>query len=112
MASVSLCYRRQLSNTERIKRFKGKAGVNRWLGKRPRVRGVAMVPSGHPHGGGSKAKGVQRHPKTYWGVFRAGLKTRAGQKPLGLIMRRRMSGRQMNKFKITRNSGRKLYGRS
>lgn len=56
---------------------KGKAGSNRWLGKRPTVRGVAMNPCDHPHGGGEGRSPVGRtRPVTPWGKAALGQKTR------------------------------------
>ncbi|MCC6142776.1 MAG: 50S ribosomal protein L2 [Candidatus Hydrogenedentes bacterium] len=54
----------------------GKAGRNRWLGKRPKVRGVVMNPVDHPHGGGEGRTSGGRHPSTPWGVPTKGKKTR------------------------------------
>merc|ERR1739845_179154 len=54
----------------------GKAGRNRWLGKRPKVRGVAKNPVDHPHGGGEGRTGVGRTPKTPWGKVALCRKTR------------------------------------
>ena len=69
---------------------KGKAGRNRWLGKRPSVRGVAMNPVDHPHGGGEGRSSGGRHPVTPWGVPTKGKRTRRGNKKSdALIMRRR-----------------------
>lgn len=69
----------------------GKAGKNRWRGIRPRVRGVAMPPSGHPHGGGEGRSGVgMPSPKTPWGKKARGVKTRIKRKYSdGLIIQRR-----------------------
>jgi large subunit ribosomal protein L2 len=69
----------------------GKAGRNRWLGKRPTVRGTAMNPVDHPHGGGEgKNKTAGRHPVTPWGVPTKGHRTRAKNNPSDrLIIRRR-----------------------
>jgi large subunit ribosomal protein L2 len=69
----------------------GKAGRNRWLGKRPTVRGTAMNPVDHPHGGGEgKNKTAGRHPVTPWGVPTKGHRTRAKNKSSDrLIIRRR-----------------------
>ena len=53
----------------------GKAGRNRWLGKRPRVRGVAMNPVDHPMGGG-EGKSSGGHPRSRKGLYSKGLKTR------------------------------------
>ncbi len=57
----------------------GKAGRNRWLGKRPQSRGVAMNPVDHPHGGGEGKSSGGRHPVTPWGVPTKGYKTRANK---------------------------------
>ncbi len=67
----------------------GKAGRSRWLGKRPAVRGVAMNPIDHPHGGGEGRTSGGRHPVTPWGVPTKGKKTRRNKKTDALIMRRR-----------------------
>lgn len=58
----------------------GKAGRNRWLGKRPKVRGVAMNPIDHPHGGGEGKTAAGRHPVTPWGQPTKGFKTRKKRK--------------------------------
>ena len=58
----------------------GKAGRNRWLGKRPSVRGVAMNPVDHPHGGGEGKTSGGRHPVTPWGRLTKGPKTRKVKK--------------------------------
>ena len=67
----------------------GKAGRNRWLGKRPRVRGVAMNPVDHPHGGGEGKSSGGRHPVTPWGVPTKGFKTRVKKASDKLIVKRR-----------------------
>jgi len=67
----------------------GKAGRNRWLGKRPRVRGVAMNPVDHPHGGGEGKSSGGRHPVTPWGVPTKGYKTRGKKSSDKLIVKRR-----------------------
>ncbi|MGB0748782.1 MAG: 50S ribosomal protein L2 [Magnetospiraceae bacterium] len=67
----------------------GKAGRKRWLGKRPAVRGVAMNPVDHPHGGGEGRTSGGRHPVTPWGKPTKGKRTRNNKKTDGLIMRRR-----------------------
>ncbi|MEQ8193299.1 MAG: 50S ribosomal protein L2 [Rhodospirillales bacterium] len=67
----------------------GKAGRNRWLGKRPSVRGVAMNPIDHPHGGGEGKTSGGRHPVTPWGKSTKGKRTRKNKKTDRLIMRRR-----------------------
>ncbi|HPB67483.1 MAG TPA: 50S ribosomal protein L2, partial [Candidatus Omnitrophota bacterium] len=67
----------QLGNVEHESRSIGKAGRNRWLGRRGHVRGVAMNPIDHPHGGGEgKAPQGNPHPVTPWGKATKGLKTR------------------------------------
>ena len=78
-----------VSNPDNQNTNKAKAGRNRWLGKRPSVRGVAMNPVDHPHGGGEGRSSGGRHPVTPWGVPTKGKRTR-GKKPSDkLIMRRR-----------------------
>ena len=67
----------------------GKAGRKRWLGKRPQVRGVAMNPIDHPHGGGEGRTSGGRHPVTPWGKPTKGKRTRSNKKTDRLIMRRR-----------------------
>ena len=68
----------------------GKAGRNRWLGRRPQVRGVAMNPIDHPLGGGEGRSSGGRHPVTPWGMPTRGYKTRDRKKASGkLIINRR-----------------------
>ena len=67
----------------------GKAGRNRWLGKRPHVRGVVMNPVDHPHGGGEGRPSGGRHPVTPWGKPTKGKRTRNNKKTDRLIVRRR-----------------------
>ena len=70
----------------------GKAGRTRWLGKRPKVRGVVMNPVDHPHGGGEGRTSGGRHPVTPWGVPTKGYKTRKKDKRSNMyIIRRRNS---------------------
>jgi large subunit ribosomal protein L2 len=80
----------QLSNVEHALIKLGKAGRSRWLGRRPTVRGSAMTPRDHPHGGGEgKAPIGHPGPKTPWGKPTLGYRTR-GRKPSDkLIVRRR-----------------------
>ena len=59
----------------------GKAGRNRWKGKRPSVRGVAMNPVDHPHGGGEGKSSGGRHPVSPWGTPAKGYRTRKKNKP-------------------------------
>ena len=66
-----------------------KAGRNRWLGKRPHVRGVVMNPVDHPHGGGEGRTSGGRHPVTPWGKPTKGKKTRSNKATDRLIVRRR-----------------------
>jgi len=67
----------------------GKAGRNRWKGKRPSVRGVAMNPVDHPHGGGEGRTSGGRHPVTPWGKSTKGKKTRNNKKTNVFILKRR-----------------------
>ena len=67
----------------------GKAGRKRWIGKRPSVRGVAMNPIDHPHGGGEGRTSGGRHPVSPWGKPTKGKRTRSNKKTDSLIMRRR-----------------------
>ena len=78
-----------VSNPDKANSKLGKAGRNRWLGKRPSVRGVAMNPVDHPHGGGEGRSSGGRHPVTPWGVSTKGKRTRNNKKTDRLIMRRR-----------------------
>jgi large subunit ribosomal protein L2 len=67
----------------------GKAGRSRWLGKAPSVRGTAMNPVDHPHGGGEgKTKGG-RHPVTPWGMPTKGYKTRKSKRSSRFIVERK-----------------------
>ena len=79
-----------LSNADRKNTIIGKAGRNRWLGRRPHVRGVAMNPVDHPHGGGEGKTSGGRHPVTPWGKPTKGKKTRNKKKLSSkFIIRRR-----------------------
>jgi len=78
-----------VSNSDQGNIKLGKAGRNRWLGKRPSVRGVAMNPVDHPHGGGEGRTSGGRHPVTPWGRPTKGAKTRHNKKTDRLIVRRR-----------------------
>ena len=79
-----------VSNPEHSLRSIGKAGAKRWMGIRPSVRGVAMNPVDHPHGGGEGKTSGGRHPVTPWGVPTKGYKTRKKTKSSNrLIVRRR-----------------------
>jgi large subunit ribosomal protein L2 len=70
----------QLGNVEHEGISIGKAGRSRWLGRRPKVRGVAMNPIDHPHGGGEGKSSGGRHPSTPWGKPTKGYKTRKVKK--------------------------------
>jgi large subunit ribosomal protein L2 len=79
----------EVGNKEHSNVSLGKAGRNRWLGKRPKVRGVAMNPNDHPHGGGEGKTSGGRHPSTPWGKPTKGYKTRKKKPSDRLIVRRR-----------------------
>jgi large subunit ribosomal protein L2 len=78
-----------VSNQDQANIKLGKAGRNRWLGKRPSVRGVAMNPVDHPHGGGEGRTSGGRNPVTPWGKPTKGARTRGKKKSDALIVRRR-----------------------
>ena len=79
----------EVSNGEHSLRSLGKAGAKRWKGVRPTVRGVAMNPVDHPHGGGEGRTSGGRHPVTPWGTPTKGYKTRKNKRTDSLIVRRR-----------------------
>lgn len=79
----------QVGNTDHENVKIGKAGRNRWLGKRPQSRGVVMNPVDHPHGGGEGKSSGGRHPVTPWGVPTKGYKTRSNKRTDRFIVRRR-----------------------
>lgn len=78
-----------VSNSEHNLRKLGKAGATRWRGVRPTVRGVAMNPVDHPHGGGEGRTSGGRHPVSPWGMPTKGFKTRKNKRTDKLIVRRR-----------------------
>lgn len=78
-----------VSNPDHQNAVIGKAGRSRWLGVRPCVRGVAMNPVDHPHGGGEGRTSGGRHPVTPWGKGTKGTKTRSRKKSNKLILRSR-----------------------
>jgi len=78
----------EVGNTEHNLRKYGKAGAKRWIGIRPTVRGTAMNPVDHPHGGG-EGRTFGKHPVTPWGVQTKGKKTRNNKRTDGMIVRRR-----------------------
>ncbi len=79
----------EVGNSEHNLRKLGKAGAKRWRGIRPTVRGVAMNPVDHPHGGGEGRTSGGRHPVSPWGVPTKGKKTRSNKRTDGMIVRRR-----------------------
>jgi large subunit ribosomal protein L2 len=79
----------EVGNSEHSLRSLGKAGAKRWRGVRPTVRGVAMNPVDHPHGGGEGKTSGGRHPVSPWGVPTKGYKTRSNKRTDKLIVRRR-----------------------
>ncbi len=79
----------EVSNSEHSLRSLGKAGAKRWRGVRPTVRGVAMNPVDHPHGGGEGRTSGGRHPVSPWGFPTKGAKTRANKRTDNMIVRRR-----------------------
>ena len=79
----------EVSNGEHSLRKLGKAGAKRWRGVRPTVRGVAMNPVDHPHGGGEGRTSGGRHPVSPTGVPTKGYKTRSNKRTNNLIVRRR-----------------------
>jgi large subunit ribosomal protein L2 len=79
----------QVGNLEHENLSLGKAGRNRWRGKKPHNRGVVMNPVDHPMGGGEGRSSGGRHPCTPWGVPTKGYKTRNNKRTDGMIVRRR-----------------------
>jgi len=79
----------EVSNSEHNLRSLGKAGATRWRGVRPTVRGVAMNPVDHPHGGGEGRTSGGRHPVSPWGMPTKGYKTRTNKRTDKMIVRRR-----------------------
>ncbi|MGA2051849.1 MAG: 50S ribosomal protein L2 [Opitutales bacterium] len=87
-----------VGNADHQNRSLGKAGRNRWLGRRPRVRGMAMNPIDHPNGGGqgkSKGGGGWQHPVSPWGQLAKGLPTRTKSKPSNAMIITRRNGRKV-----------------
>ncbi len=81
----------EVSNVEHSLSQLGKAGAKRWMGIRPTVRGVAMNPVDHPHGGGEGRSSGGRHPVTPWGTPTKGYKTRRNKRTTNMIVRKRKS---------------------
>lgn len=78
-----------VSNPDHQNIIYAKAGRKRWLGRRPHVRGVAMNPVDHPHGGGEGKTSGGRHPVTPWGKPTKGKRTRHNKRTSGFIVKRR-----------------------
>jgi large subunit ribosomal protein L2 len=81
----------EVGNEENSLRSIGKAGAKRWRGIRPTVRGVAMNPIDHPHGGGEGKTAAGRDPVSPWGVLAKGYRTRRNKRTRGMIVRRRQA---------------------
>jgi large subunit ribosomal protein L2 len=79
----------EVGNEEHNLRQIGKAGAMRWRGVRPTVRGVAMNPIDHPHGGGEGRTGTKRDPVSPWGTLTKGYKTRKNKRTQSMIVRSR-----------------------
>jgi large subunit ribosomal protein L2 len=79
----------EVGHSEHNLRKLGKAGASRWRGVRPTVRGVAMNPVDHPHGGGEGRSSGGRHPVSPWGTPTKGAKTRKNKRTDNMIVRRR-----------------------
>jgi large subunit ribosomal protein L2 len=79
----------EVGNVEHNLRSLGKAGAKRWRGVRPTVRGVAMNPVDHPHGGGEGRTAGGRHPVSPWGTPTKGYRTRKNKRTDNMIVRRR-----------------------
>ena len=78
-----------VSNVDHSLESSGKAGRERWLGRRPRNRGVVMNPVDHPMGGGEGRTSGGRHPCSPWGQLSKGLKTRNNKRTDGMIIKRK-----------------------
>ena len=79
----------EVGNEENNLRQFGKAGAMRWRGIRPTVRGVAMNPIDHPHGGGEGRTGTKRDPVSPWGKLTKGYRTRNNKRTNSMIVQRR-----------------------
>lgn len=84
----------QVGNVDHQNVVAGKAGRSRWKGKRPSVRGSAMNPNDHPHGGGEAKSPIGGQPRTPWGKPTLGYRTRKDKKSDAFIIRRRNMGRR------------------
>jgi len=76
----------EVGNEEHNLESLGKAGAVRWRGVRPTVRGVAMNPIDHPHGGGEGRTGTKRDPVSPWGTLAKGHRTRKNKRTSGMIV--------------------------
>jgi large subunit ribosomal protein L2 len=83
----------EVGNEEHSLRKLGKAGATRWRGIRPTVRGTAMNPIDHPHGGGEGRTGEGRVPVSPWGTPAKGFRTRRNKRTDNMIVRRRYSNK-------------------
>ncbi|MEF8733167.1 MAG: 50S ribosomal protein L2 [Candidatus Accumulibacter meliphilus] len=83
----------EVGNEEHSLRSIGKAGANRWRGIRPTVRGVAMNPVDHPHGGGEGKTAAGMHPVSPWGTKTKGYRTRRNKRTTSMIVQRRSNKR-------------------
>lgn len=84
----------EVGNSEHNLRSIGKAGAMRWRGVRPTVRGVAMNPVDHPHGGGEGKTAAGRHPVSPWGTPTKGYRTRSNKRTSGMIVNRRPANKR------------------
>lgn len=84
----------EVSNPEHNLRSIGKAGAMRWRGVRPTVRGVAMNPIDHPHGGGEGKTAAGRDPVSPWGTPTKGYRTRRNKRSASMIVRRRPANKR------------------
>ncbi len=90
----------KVSNSDNMNVVIGKAGRNRWKGRRPHVRGTAMNPIDHPHGGGEGRTKGGRHPVTPWGKPTKGGATRKRRKPSNSAIVRRRRSRRYGQLKL------------
>ncbi len=90
----------KVSNSDNMNVVIGKAGRKRWLGRKPHVRGTAMNPIDHPHGGGEGRTKGGRHPVTPWGKPTKGGSTRKRRKPSNSAIVRRRRSRRYGQLKL------------
>jgi len=89
-----------ISNSDHMGIVLGKAGRKRWMGRRPHVRGTAMNPIDHPHGGGEGRTKGGRHPVSPWGQLAKGGSTRKRRKPSNKAIVRRRKSRRYGQLKL------------